>query len=208
MKKFRIIPASLALGAIFLTSISCTRPADEVKKVKTSSVPTKKNEDSTIISIAQKVYSIWEKRASQRNVIVVDFSKPMEKERLYVVNLDSSKVILRSRVCHGVGSGKSSVPTRFSNTEGSKMSSKGVMLTGETFYSSYGYSMAVDGLQRGINSQARRREIIFHSSDKQKTSWSWGCFSTPGEFNKKIIDLTKNGCLLFSYSNSLDLEKI
>lgn len=208
MKKFRIIPASLVLGAIFLASIACTRPVDEIKKIKTSSTPTKKNEDSTIISIAQKVYSSWGERASQRNVIVVDFSKPMEKERLYVVSLDSSKVILRSRVCHGVGSGKSSVPTRFSNTEGSKMSSKGVMLTGETFYSSYGYSMAVDGLQKGINSQARRRQIIFHSSDEQKTFWSWGCFSTPGEFNKKIIDLTKNGSLIFSYSNPSDLEKI
>ncbi len=208
MNKFKVAFSALTLGTIFLASIACTNPTGEVKKLNTNPIPKQKNEDSVIISIAQKVYSTWGEKASKRNVIVLDFSKPMEKERLYIVNLDSSKVILRSRVCHGVGSGKTSIPTKFSDTEGSKMSSKGVMLTGETFYSSYGYSMAVDGLQKGTNSQARRRQIIFHSSDKQKTFWSWGCFSTPGNFNGRIIDLTKNGSLIFSYSNSSDLGKI
>jgi hypothetical protein len=32
-----------------------------------------------------------------------------------------------------------------------------------------------------------------------KTRWSWGCFATPEETNKKLIDLIKNGCLVYVY---------
>jgi hypothetical protein len=32
-----------------------------------------------------------------------------------------------------------------------------------------------------------------------KTKWSWGCFATPEEINIKLIDLIKNGCLVYVY---------
>jgi hypothetical protein len=56
--------------------------------------------------------------------------------------------------------------------------------------------MIIDGLDNGINNNARSRAVIFHSDRKMKTKWSNGCFATPEEINKKIIDLTKNGVLV------------
>jgi hypothetical protein len=56
--------------------------------------------------------------------------------------------------------------------------------------------MIVDGLDKGINNNAKSRAIIVHSTKKMKTIWSNGCFATSEDVNKKIIDLTKNGCLI------------
>ena len=56
--------------------------------------------------------------------------------------------------------------------------------------------MIIDGLDDGVNDNARSRAIIFHSDTKMKTKWSKGCFATPEKINKKIINLTKNGVLV------------
>ena len=126
----------------------------------------------------------------------------MESNRLYVVNIESEKIILNSKVCHGIGSGATSKPSVFSNTVDSKMSSLGIMITAETFISKkWGYSMRVDGLQKNKNSNVRKRAIIFHNCSKLSTPWSWGCFSTPPEMNEQLINLTKNGSLIFAFSN-------
>ena len=76
------------------------------------------------------------------------------------------------------------------------MSSAGCFSTAGTRFGKYGYSMVIRGLDRGVNNNVEARRIIFHSSKKMKTLWSLGCFATPEETNKKIIDLTKNGCLV------------
>lgn len=204
MKKVSFLFSSV----LTLSVMGCSFEPKGISPTKGRSIEVKGDTFPSQVEIAKRVYSKWGSRTSRKIVILVDFSKPMEEERMYLVDLDSGKVILSTRVCHGVGSGKSSVPSKFSNIEGSKASSKGIMITGKAFYSSFGYSMAVDGLQKGINSEVRRREIIFHPSDKQKTPWSWGCFSSPSSKNKKIIDLTKNGSLVFCYSNEKDLKGI
>jgi hypothetical protein len=56
--------------------------------------------------------------------------------------------------------------------------------------------MQLKGLNEGVNDNATRREIIFHSTNCMKLLWSHGCFATPEETNRKIINLTKNGCLV------------
>ena len=164
------------------------------------------NNDS-IVNIAKEVYKKWSKYSDKKLVIIVDFSRPMEQDRLFIVDIDKSEIILSSKVCHGIGSGETSVPTKFSNIEESKMSSKGVMITKETYLGYFGYSMKIEGLQ-STNSNVRKRSIIFHSSLKLSTPWSWGCFSTPEENNKKIINMTKNGTLIFSFSNKNDIKNI
>ena len=35
------------------------------------------------------------------------------------------------------------------------------------------------------------------STEKMATPWSNGCFATPKDVNEKIIDLTKNGTLVY-----------
>ena len=129
-------------------------------------------------------------------VIVIDYRKSITEKRLYVVDMKSGKNILESRVAHAFKSGVM-YPTKYSNQFGSNTSSKGVFITrGPTISTKFGYAMLIDGLDKGINNNARKREIIFHSDKKMSSKWSYGCFATPEEINKKLIDLTKNGCLV------------
>jgi hypothetical protein len=129
-------------------------------------------------------------------VIVIDYRKSIVEKRLCLVDMKSGKNILESRVAHAFKSGVM-FPTKFSNQLGSNTSSKGVFITGKTTISpKFGYAMLIDGLEKGVNNNARKREIIFHSDKNMQTKWSYGCFATPEEINKKLIDLTKNGCLV------------
>lgn len=61
----------------------------------------------------------------------------------------------------------------------------------------FGYSMYLIGLDSGINSNAYKRAIIFHSSRKMRTMWSSDCFATKQATNDKIIALIKGGSLVY-----------
>lgn len=130
-------------------------------------------------------------------VVFIDYSKPISENRLYVIDMNTSKTILTTKVAHGINSGEE-YATEFSNTDKSLKSSLGVYLTQETYYGYYGYSLRVNGLDK-TNSNARQRNIIFHSNKKMHTKWSFGCFSTDEKTNKKLIDIIKNGCLVYVY---------
>ena len=128
-------------------------------------------------------------------VIVVDYTKSIFLERLYVLEMKTGEIVIRSTVAHAWNSGVL-CPNIFSNIDESNMSSAGCYVTAGTYKGKFGYSMKIRGLDKGVNDRAEARSIIFHSSKKMKTVWSFGCFATPEETNKKIIDLTKNGCLV------------
>ena len=128
-------------------------------------------------------------------VIIVDYRKNMFSERLYILDMKNEKVILSCKVSHAWNSGFL-YPNDFSNKPNTDKSSKGNYITRGTKYGKFGYSMIIDGLDNGINDNARRRAIIFHSDTKMKTKWSNGCFATSESNNKKIINLTKNGVLV------------
>jgi hypothetical protein len=187
------------LIALILVTSCINAQTKKITKIKPKSSNVQKYKDS-IIDLAKLGYTRYHKDLSSRRVIIVDFSRPMEQERLFVVDLDSNKIIKSTKVCHGKGSGMASVPTVFSNTIDSKQSSLGFMKTGETYKGSFGYSMKVDGLEKR-NNNARKRSIIFHNSEPQSTPWSWGCFSIPEDDYKQVIDLTKNGSLIYAFSN-------
>jgi hypothetical protein len=136
------------------------------------------------------------KVSNQRYVTIIDYSKPITAQRLFIVDMKSRRVILRLRVSHAYNSGLL-YATEFSNVPGSEKSSLGAYITGGTKYGRFGYSMYLKGLDSGVNSNAYMRAIIFHSSKKMKTIWSAGCFATDEATNKKIIDLIKGGSLVY-----------
>lgn len=109
--------------------------------------------------------------------------------------MKKNNVVLSSNVSHAWNTG-AIYARKFSNELGSNTSCKGNFLTKGTRQGKYGYSMIIKGLDKGINDKALSRAIIFHSTTKMKTIWSWGCFATPETINKRIIDLTKNGVLV------------
>lgn len=128
---------------------------------------------------------------------MVDYSKSIVSERLYLVNTKTQKIEMTSVVSHAWNSGFMHA-NNFSNQEGSLKSSLGAYVTENTYYGNYGYSLVLQGLDK-TNSNAKKRKIIFHSTKKMKTKWSWGCFALPEKNTRKIIDLIKGGCLVYAY---------
>ena len=155
--------------------------------------------DSTIVIKAKNVQNRYHSKIhNKKYVTLIDFSISINEERLFVVDMDSKKIIIRSRVAHGIMSG-AEYATNFSNTENSKESSLGAYISNESYYGGWGYAMRLDGLDKGINDNAKERTIVFHSEKKMRTKWSWGCFATPDNINSKLIDLIKDGSLIYAF---------
>lgn len=146
-------------------------------------------------------FDIAEQRIKKYNpkrkdiVIIVDYRKNILMKRLFVLDMKEKKILISTTVSHAWNSGVM-YPNEYSNIHGSNMTSSGNYITRGTKHGFFGYSMIIDGLDNGINNNARSRAVIFHSDRKMKTKWSNGCFATPEEINKKIIDLTKGGVLV------------
>jgi len=147
---------------------------------------------------------------------IIDFSKPSTQKRFFIIDIENQKLLLQTFVAHGKNSGINK-PTRFSNMIGSNQSSLGFYKTAETYFGKHGYSLILDGLEKGINDNARRRAIVIHGAEYVSKSFierynrlgrSWGCPAVSEELSKKIIDIIKSGTCLFIYSDSKDyLEK-
>jgi hypothetical protein len=154
---------------------------------------------STTNSIVDKAIAIQKqyKVTNDKYVVMVDFSKSIDEERLYIVNIKTAQIEMTSIVSHGVNSGQE-YATDFSNVMESKKSSLGAFLTENTYYGHFGYSLYLKGLDK-TNSNAKKRKIIFHSTKIMQTKWSYGCFSLPEKNTRKIIDMIKGGCLVYAY---------
>jgi hypothetical protein len=131
-------------------------------------------------------------------VILINYSKPIDEERLFIFDMNKKEIIIASKVSHAYNSGKK-IPTKFSNVIGSKKSSTGGFMTLGSYNGSWGYSMKLRGLDFNLNDNSEVRGIIFHPNITNNVTYSDGCFMTPKNINKKIIDLTKNGCLVYVY---------
>ena len=140
---------------------------------------------------------------------LIDFSKPSTEKRLYVVNLRLKKLLYVSYVSHGRNSGEK-YATSFSNKEGSYKSSLGFYRTENTYYGKNGYSLILDGLEKGINDNAKERAIVMHGAAYADPSTirscgrlgrSLGCPALPLTVCKKIIDTIKGGTLLYIHGD-------
>ena len=145
-------------------------------------------------NLAQQKIDLYHPK-KQDLVIIIDYRKDIFSERLFLLDMKTRKIILQSTVAHAWNSGYLK-PTEYSNVEGTNKSSKGVFMTKNSTYGKFGYSMVVKGLEKGINDNAQRRAIIFHSTKKMRSLWSHGCFATDESVNKKLIDQTKGGVLV------------
>jgi L,D-transpeptidase catalytic domain len=140
-------------------------------------------------------------------ITIIDFSLPSDKERLWVIDLIHTKVLFHCLVSHGRNSGEL-MAEYFSNSPGSYASSPGFYLTGETYIGKHGLSLALDGIEKGINDKARERSIVIHGADYVSSDFirkngrlgrSLGCLAVPEELNKEIIQTIKEGSCLFIY---------
>lgn len=138
-------------------------------------------------------------------VTFVDFRRPSTQERMFVINLETKK-ISRFLVSHGMGSGEL-YANKFSNTDGSHMSSLGLYVIQGDYVGKHGKSLYLDGLEPS-NSKARDRHIVMHAANYVSRATinelgylgrSHGCPAmNPADF-KLIADKLKNGSLLLIY---------
>lgn len=145
---------------------------------------------------------------------LIDFTKPSDKERFFVLDMKAYRLLYSTYVAHGKNSGEN-IPTRFSNKSGSYQSSLGFYLTSSTYQGSNGYSLRLKGLEPGINDQAMARAIVIHGapyanpsviSSMGRLGRSLGCPALPPSISKEVIDTIKEGSLLFIYADTPDYK--
>jgi hypothetical protein len=138
---------------------------------------------------------------------VIDYSKPSTEERLFVDDLESKELEYSELVAHGSGSGEN-LATRFSNEPDTHESSLGLFVTGDTYVGKNGYSLRLNGLDRGFNDRAFERAIVMHGAPyvapsvveaQGRLGRSWGCPALRPAIAKDVIDRVKGGGLLFAY---------
>ncbi|ADV43558.1 murein L,D-transpeptidase catalytic domain family protein [Bacteroides helcogenes] len=143
---------------------------------------------------------------------LIDFSRPSTEERLYVFDMKQRKMLFSSVVSHGKNSGEN-YATSFSNEYGSYKSSLGFYLTESTYQGKNGYSLVLNGLEKGINDRARERAIVMHGAAYADPSAvgkggrlgrSFGCPAVPQKLSRPIIDTIKGGSVIYIYAETPD----
>jgi hypothetical protein len=145
--------------------------------------------------------------AAPPTLTLIDYSLPSARPRLWVFDLRSGRLLFKELVAHGRNSGDGAA-TRFSDVMGSRQSSLGLFRTADTYVGQNGYSLRLDGLEPGFNSQARARAIVMHgakyvdpavASAKGRVGRSWGCPALREAVARQLIDTVRGGGVIFSY---------
>ena len=135
---------------------------------------------------------------------VADMDLPNTTERLWVIDLKAAKVLHRSYVAHGEGSGHLRA-RRFSNEEKSACTSLGFYRTAGTYDGIHGYSRRIEGLDKGQNANAFDRYVVLHAADYVSPKYiekyghlgySRGCPALPPEQFKAIIATMQVGSMM------------
>ena len=141
------------------------------------------------------------------HLAVIDYSLPSTQPRLWVFDVEKGRLLFQELVAHGRNTGEK-LAERFSNVEGSKMSSLGLFQTTDTYYGNNGYSLRLRGLDAGFNDNALARAIVMHGAPYVsetiatrlgRLGRSWGCPAVRQEVARTVIDTLKGGALLFAY---------
>ena len=139
---------------------------------------------------------------------IIDFSLPSSKPRLFVLDMRNGRLLFNTFVAHGRNSG-TLMATRFSNRRNSYMSSLGFYLTGQSFIGRHGYSLRLEGMEKGWNDNASQRAIIMHPARYVSEQHirqcgflgrSEGCPAIPEQVHTAIINRIKGGSCLFMYA--------
>jgi hypothetical protein len=136
---------------------------------------------------------------------IIDYTLSSNEKRMWVIDIDRMKVVHHEWVAHGKMSGNE-YALKFSNTPGSNMSCTGFFATAGTYNGKHGLSLYLDGLERGINDNARSRAIVIHGADYvsedfimayKRLGRSLGCPALPLYSCKQIIETIRDGSCVY-----------
>ena len=153
-------------------------------------------------------YSLKERGFFRKDFLtIIDFSLSSRVKRLWIIDMAQNKIVFNSLVAHGKNSGED-YANQFSNKNESNKSSLGFYATGEVYQGKHGLSLKLDGLEKGVNDNARQRAIVIHGADYVSDNFlknhsrlgkSHGCPAVPIGLSKKIIETIKDKSCLFIY---------
>lgn len=138
---------------------------------------------------------------------ICDFSQSSSQQRLYVIDVRNKRLIYHTFVAHGINSGKE-YANSFSNRQDSYKSSMGFYITRRTYHGSNGLSLRIQGMDKGFNDHALRRNIVVHGASYVSTrvlrkygvmGTTFGCPAIPDELSSQIIPVIKNGSCFFIF---------
>ena len=150
-----------------------------------------------------------------RTLTVIDYSRPSTEKRLWVYDLKTRELLYEELVAHGQGTG-ANLAAKFSNNNDSHQTSLGLFVTDTTYVGKNGYSLRLDGLDKGFNDRARERAIVMHGAPYVSQEFvkangrlgrSWGCPAVSDAVAKHLIDRVKGGGLVFAYYPDGDFLK-
>ena len=190
-------------------SDECEKPEDFVQKIFSRLPDNSVSWEAFQSAMQGKLYLQSQEIFSKPNIItIVDFSKPSTKERFFVIDIDRAEILFSSLTAHGQGTGDN-MAQLFSNKPNSHQSSLGFYKTAEIYYGKHGKSMRLDGLEKGINDNARHRAIVVHAANYVSQSFinrhgrlgrSFGCPALPQNLNDIIINTISDGTLFYIYA--------
>ena len=143
---------------------------------------------------------------------VIDYSRPSTEPRLFVLDIAANRLRFAELVAHGRDSGENET-MRFSNREGSRMTSLGVFRTAEPYVGQHGVSLRLDGLEPGFNDRARDRAIVLHGAgyvnpaivaSQGRLGRSWGCPAVRREIARELTETIQQGSLVVAYYPDAD----
>lgn len=207
-----VTPSKSSQTAVAPTTVqSNARPVPAAAKASQPAPLTAPGLDANVLAMAQHAAARAEARGlakSPRTLTVIDYSLPSTEKRLWVFDLEKRELLFHELVAHGVNTGDN-VARRFSNTMNSRQTSLGLFVTANTYVGKNGYSLRMNGLDRGFNDRAFERAIVIHGAPYVSESFarsqgrlgrSWGCPALDQKVNRKVIDTIKEGGLVFAYA--------
>lgn len=187
--------------AVSVVKASTTSWIDEkVKAIQSKTT----NLNATVLKTSLKAYQKAKEQGVTANPIltIIDYSKPSTARRLWTVDVVKEKVLFNTVVAHGKNSGDAMNSTSFSNKLNSLKSSIGVFLTDETYNGKNGYSLRVQGLEKGVNDNALDRAIVFHGANyvnPGRVGRSFGCMAVSRDTIMPLVKTIKDKSLVVAY---------
>lgn len=160
--------------------------------------------DKKVLNIALEGLSKIDVK-NKKVLTIIDYTKSANEKRLFVIDLKKEKIIFDTYVSHGKNTGGEFAKT-FSNKINSHQSSVGFFKTSTTYTGKNGYSMRLNGLEKGINDNAKKRNIVIHGANYATESYitkngrlgrSWGCPAVPMDLNKDLINSIKGESIVY-----------
>jgi hypothetical protein len=158
----------------------------------------------------QAIASAQQRGMKARVIAIADMTRPSTEQRLYIVDLESRRLLSTTWVAHGRNSGELRC-TVVSNREGSLQTSKGLYRVGAEIVSpKHGQALLLHGLDRGVNDKALEREIIIHGADYVSADFirehgrlgrSFGCPAVPRGMMPQLVQWLANDGLLYVHAD-------